>query len=213
LPRSCGVCWLLDEERSELKTSYVRLPAPTIDDWNRTKKHRVFAMRQQYRLRAEPDGPPAILITYMSCLKAVVGQASPLVLFAAATFPVRGRVCYRVPARFSVSTGYRATVAVALVGRLETAGQPDGTICGAARLLEVRARVSRLDIANDPLNAARAPIEDLFNHHLLNHHLRRRRERIRHEADEVIRQAFEQPQLHAPLAPYPVPPGPAGICP
>jgi len=187
-----------DEERSELKVERIRLPAPTLRDWNRTKDHRLFAVRQQYWLRAELDGPPAVMITQVPCLRSLDGEGQTVILFAAqAVLPVRGRVRYRVPHRLSVSTAYRATITLAVVGQLIPADDPDQPDSGLPELVELRAEISDLDIANDLLNVARAPIEDLINRQL-----RRKSKRIRREANEVIAEALKKPELRAPLARY-----------
>jgi hypothetical protein len=184
-----------DEVRSRLKVEYIELPAPTLRDWKRKKKHRVFAVREEQRVRAELDGEPIIEITHMPCLKGYVDGGEAALMFAVeAAVPVRGRVSFRVPEAWSASTGYRATAVLTIVGELRTQTSSDKFSLRQPELLEARVQIQGLDISNDLLNAGRGPIEDLINHEI-----RKNRQRIIVQANKTIREAVGEDVFALPL--------------
>ena len=87
----------------------------------------------------------------------------------------------------SASTAYRATVDVAIVGEVRAVKREEEIAVDPPELLDVNITVRRLDISNDLLNAARAPIEDFINHEV-----RRNGERIHGEANKALRKAVGQ---------------------
>lgn len=187
-----------DKTRSELKVRYVELPAPTLRDPRRMKKHRLWATRHEYRVQARLDGQPQIRVTGMPCLKSYAGPEKRLLMFAAeAEIPVVGRVEYRIPERVSASTGYRTTAALRVVGEVRVEKSDDRLNLASPEVLDVHVELRRLDISNDLLNLAADPIEDVINGELRDQH-----ERILEESNKAIRKAFDGGEFRHPLLHY-----------
>jgi hypothetical protein len=190
---------LVDEEydktRSKLKRRYVELPAPTLRDPGRKKRHKVFAMREETRLVAKLDGTPKIRVVEMPYLKDRRDPEVGLLMFVVeAEIPVQGHARYKVPEAWSASTGFRATAAIHAVAELRARRTGDRVSLDPPKVLDVRAEVCKLDLSNDLLNTARAAIEDLINHELRDRH-----DKIVAEANEEIAEAVQSQEFRVPL--------------
>jgi hypothetical protein len=184
-----------DKTESKRKVHYVKVPAPTLRHPDRTKRHRIFAMREEVRLTARLDGAPKIGVPSMRILRPWEGAGPEHVVFMAeAEMPARGRVRYKVPDRFSASTGFRTRISISLVGEVTIDKKGDEITIRPPELHDVRVRLRWLDISNDLLDLGREPIRDLVNRELRSNH-----ERILAEANEAVRKAVETQQFRHPL--------------
>ncbi|MBN1590309.1 MAG: hypothetical protein JW888_12410 [Pirellulales bacterium] len=187
-----------DKTRVKKKEEYVRLPAPTIRNLKRTKRHRVLATEEEYQIQAELDGQPTIEITHMPYLKQHDRPERGVLLFVAeAELPVTGRVRYKIPSVLNVSTGYRATVALCLVVEVCAERDRDKIQLDSPEVLRVDVRLRNLDLSNDVLNAARKPIRDFINEEA-----RRKHDRICRQANKTIRKAVDDQTFRLPLLRY-----------
>jgi len=184
-----------DKTRSKLKVREIELPAPTLRDPGRTKKHRLWATRHEYRVRARLDGRPRIRVTAMPYLKSYAGPDARLLVFSAeAEVPVAGRVGYRIPERVSAATNFRTTAALRVVGHVRVEKSADQLTLRPPEVVDLRIELRRLDISNDLLNAAADPIEDVINREV-----RHRHDRILRQANQSIRKAFDGREIRHPL--------------
>lgn len=193
---------LVDEEydktESKLKKRYVELPAPTLRDPGRKKRHKVLAIREETRLQAKLDGPPKIEVTEMPYLQGRQQPEVGLLMFVVeAEIPAQGRARYKVPDVLSASTGFRATAAIRAVAELRAQRSGNRIALDPPKVLDVRAQVRKLDLSNDLLNTARAPIEDLINHEI-----REKHDKIVAEANEEITDAVQSQEFQVPLLKY-----------
>jgi hypothetical protein len=187
-----------DKVRSRLKVEYIELPAPTLRDLDRKKKHRLYAVREEYHVRAELAGTPTIEITHMPCLKGFFDPAQSAMMFVVeARVPVSAKVRYKIPNALSASTNLRTTAGISVVGQLRAEKPKDGITLSSPELLHVHALIHGLDISNDVLNTLRAPIEDLANREI-----RRNQGRIKSEANEAIQKAIQSQEFRHPLLRY-----------
>lgn len=211
-----------DKVESKLKKEYLELPAPTLRDLKRKKRHRVLVYREETHLRARLTGLPEIEVVAMAYVvpsQEAVAQtttADPpqtdgteatdtnddaengvdgrLMFSIRARLPLEGHATYRIPKRLSASTGFRAVAHLDLAGEL-AAGQADDRLSlGSPELLDVRARLERLDLSNDLLNLGRTQIE-----RLINHELHRNRHRIREQGNKTLRKAMKSQEVQHPL--------------
>jgi hypothetical protein len=187
-----------DKVRSRLKVEYIELPAPTLRNFDRKKKHRLYAVREEYHVQAELGGTPTIKITHMPCLKGFFDPAQSAMMFVVETrVPVSAKVRYRIPDALSASTGLRTTAEISIVGQLRTEKPADGIALSSPEILKVHVLIHGLDISNDVLNTLRAPIEDLANREI-----RRNHGRIKSEANKAIQKAVQSQEFRHPLLRY-----------
>lgn len=187
-----------DKTRSKLKVRYVELPAPTLRNPRRKKKHRLWATRHEYRVEARLSGQPQIRITGMPYLKSYAGPDARLLMFAAeAELPVIGRVGYRIPERVSAATNFRTTAALNVIGLVRVEKSADQLSLRPPEVVELRVELRRLDISNDLLNVAADPIEDVINREVRGQH-----DRILQQANKSIRKAFDGREIRHPLLRY-----------
>jgi hypothetical protein len=184
-----------DKVRSRKVERFVELPAPSLHDLRRTRSHRVLSMIEEYHVKAELDGQPEIQIARMPTLKGYRDSAVSLLMFSVkASVPAKGHVSYKIPGAVSVSTGFRATARLSLVGEVRTVKSGDRLSFSSPELRDARVELQGLHLSNDLLNAAREPIEDIVNHEL-----RHNQERIRQQANKSLAKAMKSREFHNPL--------------
>jgi hypothetical protein len=184
-----------DKVRSRKNETFIDLPAPTLRDPGRTRSVRVFSTVEEYRIQARLDGKPELEITHMPYLKGYQDRGIGILLFAVrARLPVQGRVTYKLPSVVSASCGYRAVAAVTLVGEVCIGRSGSAFKLDSPELREIHVRLSRLELSNDLLHAAREPIEDLINHEI-----RKNEENIRQQANRSLAKAIQTRQFNLPL--------------
>ena len=82
-----------DKTRTHKTEKYVDLPAPTLHDPKRTKRHQVLGVTEEYRVQAQLDGTPDVQITRMPLLKPYGQTGTGVIQFVVqARLPARGRV-------------------------------------------------------------------------------------------------------------------------
>ena len=131
----------------------------------------------------------------MPTLKGHRDPSVSLLMFSVkASLPTKGRLGYKIPGAVSVSTGFSATVKLALVGEIRTVKSGDRLALNSPELRETHVELERLRVSNDLLEVAREPIEDLANHEL-----RHNEERIRQQANKSLAKAVKSREFHSPL--------------
>ncbi len=187
-----------DKIRSKKRREYIKLPAPTLRNPGRKKRHRVLSMTEEYHVQARLDGTPDIRIARVPCLKGYFEQGVDLLMLdVRATVPVAGRVRYKIPHALSASTGYRTVVALSAVGEVRAEKSGEGPSLNPPELVDLRVEMHRLDLSNDVLHVVRRGIEDLANREL-----RSRRAEIREKANKAIAKAIEDVEFRHPLLSY-----------
>ncbi len=184
-----------EKVRTRKKRRYIELPAPTIREPKRTKRHRVLSVTEEYHIRAQLTGPPQIRVVDMPYLQGYYEAAAGSLMFRIdAKLPLEGRVRYKIPDLLSASTGFRTSVEITATGeiRLQQSGQ--GTSLKTPELIDLSVAVGSLDVSNDALSLVREPLEDFVNEEL-----RDQRERIREKANRSIRKAIDQGDFRIPL--------------
>lgn len=190
-----------DKKRVKKKEEYIKLPAPTLRNWKRTKRHRILATQEEYRIQARLDGEPVIRITSMPYLKEKDRPERGVVMFVAhAELPVAGRVRYKVPSVLNVTTAYRAKVVLDLVAEIRARRDGERIHLDALEVLRVDIRLVDLDLSNDLLNAASKPIRDFINEET-----RRKHDKIRRQANKAVRKAVDDQTFRVPLLKYLLP--------
>ncbi|MBN1909050.1 MAG: hypothetical protein JW818_04865 [Pirellulales bacterium] len=175
-----------DKTRRKKKEKFVTLPAPTLNDPKRQKRHRVYATHEISRVQAELAGPLTIDIAQMPYLRRYGQTDSRLLLFLVqADVPAKGRVYYKVPSLLDISTSYRARTALAVTGQVPEVQSADDLKRRPPELLQLDIKLLSLDLGNDLLQTAHKPIRDLINKEL-----RRRRDKIGEKANKSIRKAL-----------------------
>ena len=187
-----------DKVRTRKREEFVELPAPTLRNPRRKKKHRVLSMQEEYHLRARLDGLPEIQIVRMPWLRGYSEEGTGLVMLEVrAMVPVAGRVRYKIPDALSASTGFRTVVELAVAGQMRSEKSDDEVSLKVPEVLELRVELRRLDLSNDVLQVVRKGIEDLVNDEL-----RKSRDRICEKANKAIRKAIEDVKVRHPLVRY-----------
>ena len=187
-----------DKVRTRREQKFIELPAPTLRNPRRMKKHRILSVTQQYHLNARLAGPLEIDIDHMPYLQGHFENGTGLLMFAVrASVPVNGRVRYKIPDALSASTGFRTVVGLDTVGQVRVAGSGDPLSLSPPELLKLNVALGSLDLFNDLLHAVRRQIEDLVNDEI-----RDRNDRIRQQANQSIRKAVESREFRLPLARY-----------
>jgi len=187
-----------DKVNSELKEEYVEVPAPNWRNPRETKRHRVMWMREEVHVKARLDGPPEVRITHMPYLRGYSEPGHGVLMFGVeASVPVRGSVQYTVPNLVSASSGFRATVALSLVGELQVEKSGEQMTLDAPKLLDVHVELRSLDIANDVLHVMRGQIRELVNREI-----GKNQDRIHQQANEALRKAVAPRQFQSPLLLY-----------
>jgi hypothetical protein len=187
-----------DKVRTRKRKEYVELPAPTLRDPGRMKKHRVLSMTEEYHVKARLDGTPDVRIRRIPCLKGYFEPGVDLLMFEVrARVPISGRVRYKIPDTLSASTGYRTVVSLSAVGAVRAERSDEGLTLDPPELVALGVELHRLDLSNDVLHVVRRGIEDLANHEL-----RSRRAEIRQKANKAIAKAIREVDLQDPLLSY-----------
>jgi len=187
-----------DKRRRRKREEYVTLPAPTIRDPRRTKRHRVLSTHEETHVRAQLDGKPEIEITHMPYLSGYKqpGEGSVLIVVRAVV-PILGRVGYKVPGVLDVATNFRARVRLSVVAEIAARGDREAVVIQPPAVLDVEIRFLALDVSNDLLQSARKTIRDL-----LNEELERKEPRICQQANKAIRKAVDAQEFRLPLLRY-----------
>jgi hypothetical protein len=174
------------------REKYIDLP--TLRDPRQEKRHRLLSYEEQFEVKARLDGTPEIEILHMPYLENHVQRGSGRLIFVVqASLPVSGGVRYAIPKALAASTGFHFMAHVALAG--EICSRPSqAKILSTPEILEIHVSLGKLEISNDLLNLGRKLIEDLVNHEL-----HRNEDRLRQQANDAIRKAFDSAQLHNPL--------------
>jgi hypothetical protein len=176
-----------DKTRTRAKQKYIRLPAPTLKDLDRTKRHRILSYTEQRRVYAVADDPLKLRIRRMAYLNRYGEPESKVLLFELdATVPVRGLVQYRIPDRLSATAKYRAVVHLRATGEIPTRKTGASLSFDAPKLLVLHVRLDALDLSNDVLSAMRGTIRDVLNHELAD-----RREHITAKANQAVAKAVK----------------------
>ena len=168
---------------------------PTLRDLRQEKRHRLLSYEEQYQIKARLDGTPQIEILHMPYLENHVDRGSGRLIFVVrASLPVSGGVHYAIPKAVATSTGFHFIAHVALTGEICSGPSQASKMLGTPEIVEIHINVGKVEISNDLLNLGRKLIEDLINHEL-----RRNEDRLRQQANDAIRKAFDSAQLHNPL--------------
>jgi hypothetical protein len=187
-----------DKIRKKKRKEYIALPAPTLRDPGRTKKHRLLSMTEEYHVKARLDGTPDVRIQRVPCLKGYFEPGVDLLMFdVQARVPISGRVRYKIPNALSASTGYRTVVSLSAVGEVRAERSDEGLSLDPPELVDLRVKMHRLDLSNDVLHVVRRGIEDLANHEL-----RSRRAKIRDKANKAVAKAIREVDFQHPLLSY-----------
>ena len=186
-----------DKDRVRKKQKFVKLPAPTLRDWDRQKRYRVLSMDEEYHVHVQLAGEPEIHLVEMPYLQGYHEPADGAILFRIeATLPLDGRVRYKIPDALSASTGFRTVVSLQASGELRSDKDPQKgqVVLQTPRLLELHVAISQLDVSNDALNLLHKPLEEMINDEL-----REKDDRIREKANRSIQKAVASQKSHAPM--------------
>ncbi len=187
-----------NEKRSKLKEKFINLPAPTLRQPKRMKRHKVFAMREEQHIKARLADTPEINIPQMPYLIAWPNRERGILMFSAgARLPIRGWVRYTVPEAWSVSTNFRTVIHLSLAGEVQVEKRDDQLKLHPPQVVDLRVELRKLDISNDLINIAREAIEDGINDEL-----RRQRGRIHQQANKQLAKAFDTQEFRHPLLRY-----------
>jgi hypothetical protein len=168
---------------------------PTFRDPRQEKRHRLLSYEEQYQIKALLDGTPQIEILHMPYLENHVQRSSGRLIFVVqASVPVSGGVHYAIPRALAASTHFHFIAHLALTGEVCSRPSQAPKILSTPEIVEIHISLGKLEISNDLLNLGRKLIEDLINHEL-----RRNEDRLRQQANDAIRKAFDSAQLHNPL--------------
>ncbi len=186
------------QTRSRLEETYVDLPAPTLKDLRRTRRHRLWTVREEYGIRARLDGQPRIRVLRMPYLRPAAGDGARLLMFAAAAeVPVAGRVSYQAGDSVRAAVNFGALVALDVSGQLRVDKAEGRVTIHAPEVLDLQVQVRKLEISNDVLNAVRRPIADAINHEVGRQH-----DRILEQANKSVAKAFDGKEIRHPLLEY-----------
>jgi hypothetical protein len=187
-----------DKTRTHKTEKYVDLPAPTLSDPKRKKRHKVISVTEESRVAAQLDGEADIRIPDMPYLASYAKGGPGVILLAVeARLPVRGHVQYKVPDVASASTGYRAAIQLSAVAevRLERVG---GDVkFSPPEVLDLHVSFARLDLSNDLLETMHREIKQVINHEL-----RHNEGRIRQQANSALQKAMSSRDVRIPLLGY-----------
>ena len=168
---------------------------PTLRDLRQEQRHRLLSYDEQYEVKARLDGTPRVEILHMPYLENHLQRGSGRLIFVVqASLPVSGSVRYAIPKALATSTGFHFIAHVALVGELCSRQSQAPKVLSTPQIVEIHISLGKLEISNDLLNLGRKPIEDLINHEL-----RHNEDRLRQQANDAIRKAFDSAQLRNPL--------------
>jgi len=187
-----------DKTTRRTKQEYIKLPAPTLRDLKRTKKHRILSVTQEHRVQAQLDGPVVIHLRKMPYLRSHTDREVKLLMFVVeATVPARGLVNYKIPRRLSATTKYQATAKLAIVGEFRVRQSGDQLTYDPPKLVDIQIDMQLRDLSNDILNAMRGEITKI-----LNRELHKRRDRIHEQANRAIVKAVKDRDFQHPLLKY-----------
>lgn len=183
-----------DKTKVRPKRKYVNLPAPTLKDPGRMKRHQILAYTEEQRVQAALDGPLELFIHRMPYLRQYGDPASKLLLFSVeATVPVRGLVQYKIRDRLSATAKYRAVVHVRTIGELALRKEGGSIEFDVPRLLEFRVDLESLELSNDVLDSMRGTIRDVLNRELAD-----RRAEITAKANKAVAKAVKTREFSHP---------------
>ena len=187
-----------DQMQKHETEKYVDLPAPTLKDPKRMKRHKVIEITEEYRVQAQLDGQADIRIPAMSFLANYADGGPGLILLAVdARLPVRGRVQGAVSGLASATIGYQMTIQLSAVAEVAARRMGNDVKFDPPTVSDLHISVSRLDFSNDLLKAVRRQIR-----HLINHELARHEARIRESATRAVQQAMSAHEVRIPLLGY-----------
>ena len=187
-----------DQTRTKKIEKWIELPAPTIKDPKRKKRHRVLATEEQTRVKAKLDAPPDFVIAQMPYLRGYAQSGSGLIMFvASANAAFRGQVHYKMPNVVSAGTNYQAAAKIFLVGELRFEKSGESFSFQPAEVRQLDISLDLRDIANDVANLGREAIE-----RTINHELRQNDARLREQANKALAKALSAQQFQHPLLKY-----------
>lgn len=174
---------------------YITLPAPTLKNPRRKKRHQILGVPEEYHVRARLTQEPEVAIDRMPSLTGYLDPADRRILFSLeARLPIEGSVSYKVPKLLSATTNYRVTVVLALDGEMCIRKEDDQLSLTAPELRRINVTMHGLDLANDVLQTMRGPIE-----RTINGELRKNEAKIRNEANKQIAKAAGGKEFRHPL--------------
>ena len=177
---------------------YIELPAPTLNNLKRTKRHQWLGVTEEYHIGARIDGTPEITVQRMPYLTSYRRPESALLIFVVdVRLPVTGQVSYKVPKLLSATTGYRTVVHLNMVGEIRVSKQDDQVTLSPMEARRVVVSLAQLDLSNDILQTARKPIE-----RTINGELRKNNARILTEANKELHKAIDLKEFRHPLLKY-----------
>ncbi|NQU21848.1 MAG: hypothetical protein HQ567_11245 [Candidatus Nealsonbacteria bacterium] len=187
-----------DKTKVRNREKFIELPAPTLADPGRMKKHQILGVREEYRVTARLHGMPEIRIVQMPYLRSYLhGETGVLLFVAEIDVPVRGRVRYQIADAVTAETGFRTKIAMKMVGQFRAKKVDDEVTLEPPEVLQLRIDVRALDVSNDALSAVGRQIEELINDEI-----RKKRARILQQANKGIRKAVDVQQFRNPLVRY-----------
>ena len=179
-----------DNTQKHETEKYLDLPAPTLKDLTRMKRHKVIDITEEYHIQAQLDGKADIRMPTMLLLSNHAEGGPGLILLSiAARLPVRGRVEGKVPDVAKVSTGYRLTVDLSAVVEVAVRHAGHDVVFDPPTVNDLHVSVARMEFSNDILEAARHAIRRVVNRELAHNEgrIRESREPRRAEGDVVAR--------------------------
>lgn len=184
-----------DKTQKHETEKYIDLPAPTLSNPKRMKRHQVLGITEEYRVQAELDGEAEIRIPAMSFLANYADGGPGLILLAVdAGLPVRGRVQCKVANVASASTGYQLTVQLSAVAEVTARHAANDVTFDPPVVRELRVSVSHMGFSNDVLEVLRGQIR-----HAVNRELAHNEQRIRESANRALQEALASRQVRIPL--------------
>ncbi len=184
-----------DKTQKHETQKYIELPAPTLSDPKRKKRHQVLGITEEYRIQAELDAQAEIHIPAMSFLANYADGGPGLILLAVeAGLPVRGRVQCKVPDLASASTGYHLKVQLSAVAEVAARHTGNDVTFDPPVVSDLHVSVSRMEFSNDLLEVLRRQIR-----HVVNRELAHNEQRIRESANQALQKAIAARQVRIPL--------------
>ncbi len=187
-----------DQTQKHETEKYLDLPAPTLKDPKRMKRHKVIGITEEYRIQAELDGQADIRIPAMSLLANYADGGPGMILLAVdASLPVRGRVQGKLSGVASASIGYQMTVQLSAVAEVVARHVGNDVQFDPPTVSDLHISLSRLELSNDLLEAVRRQIRQLINYELA-----RNEARIRENANRALQKAMSSREVRIPLLGY-----------
>lgn len=186
-----------DKTRVRKKQKFVKLPAPTLRDWDRKKRVRTLSMDEEYQVHVQLAGEPEVRLVEMPFVQGYYEPTAGSLYFrVVAHLPLDGHVRYKIPDALSASTGFHTIVALTASGevRSEKDLQKGQVVLQTPKLLELNVTIHELDVANDALNLLHKPLEEMINDEL-----REKNEQIRQKVNRAIQKAVDAQKFRVPM--------------